>query len=142
MRSIVTKSHAYSNITSLNFSELEEYMNDNVKYVITNSSWDDNFDEVWDIHRSYNKIKMWCAIFGRTLKKFVNNSLVNTFGKNMVQLSIKQWTSMFPSRLWWTTAYWRSWNLRGYMHAIKNDQSFPVNPILLLHSRIYSNVFM
>ena len=45
MRSIVTKSHAYSNITSLNFSELEEYMNDNVKYVITNSSWDDNFDE-------------------------------------------------------------------------------------------------
>ena len=31
---------------SFPFREIEEYMNDKVKYVVTSSKWDDNFDDV------------------------------------------------------------------------------------------------
>jgi hypothetical protein len=39
-------------------SELEEYMSDTVRYVITNENWDDNFEEVWYIYKmnAYNYI--------------------------------------------------------------------------------------
>ena len=33
-------------IIRLSHRALEDYMKDNVQYVITNSSWDDNFDQV------------------------------------------------------------------------------------------------
>ena len=34
-------------------SEVKDYMNDSVKYVVTNEDWDDHFDEVLNIKSSH-----------------------------------------------------------------------------------------